>query len=162
MTDFLDPCESKALLLRKWTQYSAVHRQSLGTVSERLNAVRAFAALPEAASLAAANKRISNILKKSEYPAQSDVIEARLQEPAEKELDAALKRVRPIADDLFVRGEFASSLRALASLKAPVDAFFDGVMVNAEDPDLRANRLVLLKALSEAMNRVADLSRLAS
>ncbi|MDN3922629.1 glycine--tRNA ligase subunit beta [Roseateles violae] len=140
----------------------ALRPQRLADVAERLKAVRAFAELPEAASLAAANKRIGNILKKSEQAVEARVDAGLLQEAAEKELAAALHGVAPRAEGLFRDGRYADSLRELAALKAPVDAFFDGVMVNAEDPALRANRLGLLKTLHEAMNRVADLSRLAS
>lgn len=129
---------------------------------QRLQAVRAFAALPEAESLAAANKRIANILKKVDTPVEARVDEALLKEAAEQHLATALKNVQPIADSLFHAGQYEASLRELAMLKGPVDAFFDGVMVNAEDAALRANRLGLLKTLHEAMNRVADLSRLAS
>jgi len=134
----------------------------LGEVPLRLAAVRAFAALPEAESLAAANKRIANILKKIETPVQARIDATLLKEPAEQALAAALHSVQPVADGLFHNGEYAASLRELAVLKAPVDAFFDGVMVNAEDAGLRANRQGLLKTLHEAMNRVADLSRLAT
>ena len=134
----------------------------LGEVPLRLAAVRAFAALPEAASLAAANKRIANILKKIETPVAARIDESLLKESAEQALAAALRNVQPLADGFFHNGEYAASLRELAALKAPVDAFFDGVMVNAEDEALRANRQGLLKTLHEAMNRVADLSRLAS
>jgi glycyl-tRNA synthetase beta chain len=140
----------------------ALRPQRLAEVGQRLAAVRAFAALPEAASLAAANKRIGNILKKVEAPVEARVDAALLQEPAEQQLAGALKNVQPLADGLFHNGEYAASLRELAALKGPVDAFFDDVMVNAEDPALRANRLGLLKTLHEAMNRVADLARLAS
>ncbi|PND40435.1 glycine--tRNA ligase subunit beta [Paucibacter aquatile] len=140
----------------------ALRPQRLADVAARLTAVRAFAALPEAAALAAANKRIGNILKKSEEPVQAQINEALLVEPGEQHLAAALTNAKPIADGLFHNGEYAASLRELAVLKAPVDAFFDGVMVNAEDPALRANRLGLLKTLHEAMNRVAELARLAS
>jgi glycyl-tRNA synthetase beta chain len=130
---------------------------------KRLAAVRAFAALSESASLAAANKRIANILKKSDGAAPAAVIDPlRLVEPAEKALAGALTNVKPLADSLFDNGEYTASLRELAVLKAPVDAFFDGVMVNADDPALRANRLALLASLHAAMNRVADLSKLAS
>jgi len=134
----------------------------LGDVPRRLEAVRAFAKLPEAASLAAANKRVSNILKKVEGVLPLGVDPALLVEPAEQQLAAALAAVRPHSDELFERHDYAASLQALAALKAPVDAFFEGVMVNADDPALRANRLGLLKTLHEAMNRVADLSRLAA
>jgi glycyl-tRNA synthetase beta chain len=129
---------------------------------KRLAAVQAFAALPEAASLAAANKRITNILKKSDAKPAEAIEAMRLVEPAEQALHAALTTVQPRADSLFADGNYADSLHALAALKAPVDAFFDGVMVNAEDAALRANRLALLAALHAAMNRVADLSKLAS
>ncbi|MEJ6000837.1 glycine--tRNA ligase subunit beta [Paucibacter soli] len=141
----------------------ALNPQRLADVGARLQAVRAFAALSEAAALAAANKRIGNILKKSEEQAlQAQINEALLVEPAEQQLAGALKMTAHVADALFHNGEYAASLRELATLRGPVDAFFDGVMVNAEDPALRANRLGLLKSLHEAMNRVADLSRLAS
>jgi len=140
----------------------ALAPQRLGDVPRRLEAVRAFAALPEAASLAAANKRVSNILKKVEGELPSAVDADRLLEAAEQQLNAALAQIRPQADSLFEQHDYEASLRALAALKDPVDAFFDGVMVNAEDPALRANRLGLLKNLHEAMNRVADLSRLAA
>jgi glycyl-tRNA synthetase beta chain len=124
--------------------------------------VRAFAALPESAALAAANKRIGNILKKSDAAGSAAVDPARLVEPAERALAGALTNVKPLADSLFDNGEYTASLRELAVLRAPVDAFFDGVMVNADDPALRANRLALLATLHAAMNRVADLSRLAT
>ena len=136
--------------------------QRLGDVAKRLEAVRAFAALPEAAALAAANKRIGNILKKAEGTVEAKVDAKLLKEAAEQALYGALHGVQPLADKLYANGEYAASLRELAVLKAPVDAFFDGVMVNAEDAALRANRLGLLKSLHEAMNRVADLSRLAA
>jgi glycyl-tRNA synthetase beta chain len=128
----------------------------------RLAAVRAFAALPESASLAAANKRIANILKKSDASPSAAIDPARLVEPAARARAGALHNVRPLADALFDNGEYTASLRELAVLKAPVDAFFDGVMVNADDAVLRANRLALLSQLHAAMNRVADLSKLAT
>ena len=140
----------------------ALNPSRLGDVPRRLEAVRAFAALPEAASLAAANKRVSNILKKIEGELPTAVDAALLTEPAEQALAAALAEVQPQADTLFEQHDYAGSLKALAALKGPVDAFFDGVMVNAEDAALRANRQALLNRLHGAMNRVADLSRLAS
>ncbi|HET9644756.1 MAG TPA: glycine--tRNA ligase subunit beta, partial [Burkholderiaceae bacterium] len=130
-------------------------------IPRRLAAVRAFAALPEAASLAAANKRVGNILRKSEAGSAVVVDTALLHEPAEAALNDALGSVRPRADAAFEAGDYTSSLKALAALKAPVDTFFDDVMVNAEDTRLRNNRLALLAELHAAMNRVADLSRLA-
>ena len=138
--------------------------QRLSDVAKRLAAVRAFAALPEAASLAAANKRITNILKKAQEAAMVDphVSEILLKEPAEIALFAAMNEVAPKAKAQFEAGDYTASLQTLAALRAPVDAFFDGVMVNAEELDLRLNRQGLLKSLHEAMNRVADLSKLAT
>ncbi len=131
-----------------------------GELPQRLAAVRAFASLPEAPALTAANKRVGNILKKSEPPASAGVKPALLIEPAEAALATALAQAAPRADAAFEAGDYTASLQALAVLKAPVDAFFETVMVNADDPALRANRLALLAQLQSAMNRVADLSRL--
>ena len=138
----------------------ALRPQRLGDVPKRLAAVRAFAVLPEAPALAAANKRISNILKKAPE-VDAHVSEILLLEPAEKALYAAMQEVAPKAQAQLAAGDYTASLQTLAALRTPVDAFFDGVMVNAEQMDLRLNRQGLLKTLHEAMNRVADLSRLA-
>lgn len=135
--------------------------QRLGNVPKLLAAVRAFAVLPEAPALAAANKRIGNILKKAPE-ADAHVNPALLQEPAEQALHAAMAQVVPAANAQFDAGDYTASLQTLAALRAPVDAFFDGVMVNAEQVDLRLNRLGLLGVLHVAMNRVALLERLAS
>ncbi|MEO6320976.1 MAG: DALR anticodon-binding domain-containing protein, partial [Polaromonas sp.] len=129
-------------------------------VAKRLAAVRVFAALPEAPALAAANKRIGNILKKEPLEVDPHVSELLLREPAEIALYAAMKDVVPKANAQFDAGDYTASLQTLAALRAPVDAFFDAVMVNAEELDLRLNRQGLLKSLHDAMNRVADLSRL--
>jgi glycyl-tRNA synthetase beta chain len=134
--------------------------QRLDQVPKLLAAVRAFAALAEAPALAAANKRIGNILKKSPE-ADAHVSELLLQEAAEKALYAAMRDVVPVANAQFDAGDYTASLQTLAALRAPVDAFFDDVMVNAEQSDLRLNRLGLLKLLHAAMNRVAQLERLA-
>ncbi len=134
--------------------------QRLGQVPQLLAAVRAFAVLPAAAALAAANKRIGNILKKAPE-ADAHVSELLLQEPAEKALHAAMAQVVPAANAQFDAGDYTASLQTLAALREPVDAFFDGVMVNAEQADLRLNRLGLLMSLHAAMNRVAQLERLA-
>ncbi|MEZ0232116.1 MAG: glycine--tRNA ligase subunit beta [Methylophilaceae bacterium] len=134
----------------------------LADITKRLEAVRAFATLPEAESLAAANKRVGNILKKSETAVTAQIDASLLQEAAEKSLAAALSNVQPQADKAFESGDYTGSLQALAALKTPVDDFFDHVMVNAEDPKLKANRLGLLATLYQAMNRIADLSKLAS
>jgi len=139
----------------------ALRPQRLGDVAKRLTAVRAFAALPESAALAAANKRISNILKKTD-DVDAHVSEVLLQESAEKALFAAMQTVLPQAQDQWQAGDYTASLQSLAALRVPVDAFFADVMVNAEQMDLRLNRLGLLKTLHVAMNRVADLSKLAA
>ncbi len=134
--------------------------ERLAEVPKRLAAVRAFAQLPEAPALAAANKRIGNILKKSPE-ADAHVTTALLREPAELALYEAMQKIVPDADAKFDAGDYTASLQALAALRVPVDAFFDGVMVNAEEADLRLNRLGLLASLHRAMNRVALLERLA-
>jgi glycyl-tRNA synthetase beta chain len=136
--------------------------QRLGDIPKRLAAVRAFAALPEAASLAAANKRVGNILKKVSDGVTPSVAAALLKEPAEIALNTALGEVKPKADAAFDKGDYTASLQSLAALRGPVDKFFDDVMVNAEDVQLRNNRLGLLAILHQAMNRVADLSRLSA
>ena len=135
-------------------------RPALHDVAGRLLAVREFLALAEAPALAAANKRVGNILKKSDAAAAA-VDTSLLGEPAEKALAAALADVGARADRAYAEGEYARSLRLLAGLKPSVDAFFDTVMVNVDSAPLRANRLALLAALRTTMNRVADLSRLA-
>ena len=134
----------------------------LSLVPKQLEAVRAFAALPESAALAAANKRVGNILKKVEGGVSGTVNATLLVETPEQALHQALCLIAPRADAAFVAGDYTASLQALAALREPVDAFFDHVMVNSEDMALRANRLALLAQLHTAMNRVADLSRLAS
>ena len=140
----------------------ALQPDLLADIPKRLAAVRAFAALPESAALAAANKRVGNILKKAESAVEARVDAALLTEAAEADLHQALAAATPIADAAFESGDYTASLKSLAALRGPVDAFFEQVMVNAEDPKLRANRLGLLASLHAAMNRVADLSRLAS
>jgi glycyl-tRNA synthetase beta chain len=140
----------------------ALRPQVLADIAQRLEAVRAFSKLPEAGSLAAANKRVGNILKKAEGSVDAKVDAALLKEAAESALNQALTSAAPKANAAFESGDYTASLQALAVLKAPVDDFFDNVMVNAEDPALRANRLGLLATLHQAMNRVADLSRLAA
>jgi len=145
----------------------ALRPPRLAEVPRRLEAVRAFAALPEAAALAAANKRIVNILKKSAGVASATdnaapVQPALLLEPAEQALVAALQATLPQAEAQFEAGDYRSHLLTLAALRTPVDAFFESVLVNADDAALRANRLTLLAALHQAMNRVAELARLAA
>ena len=138
----------------------ALHPARLGQVPKLLAAVRAFAALPESPALAAANKRIGNILKKADE-VDPHVNPALLKESAEQALHEVMQRLLPESEALFKAGDYTGSLQTLAALRSPVDAFFDDVMVNAEEMDVRLNRQGLLKCLHVAMNRVADLSRLA-
>jgi glycyl-tRNA synthetase beta chain len=139
----------------------ALNPQRLGDVRQRLLAVRAFAALPESAALAAANKRIGNVLKKAGDVAPH-VNPALFKEAAETQLHQTMQQLLPTSLAQFEAGDYTASLQTLAALRQPVDAYFDGVMVNAEDPALRLNRQGLLKSLHVAMNRVADLSRLSA
>ncbi|NLP62050.1 glycine--tRNA ligase subunit beta [Paraburkholderia sacchari] len=140
----------------------AMNPTRLDDILARLDAVREFAALEEAASLAAANKRISNILKKSDGAVDADVQSALFVESAEKALFTQLEQVTPRVQTQLAAREYTGALTALAALRETVDTFFNDVMVNAEDPALRANRLALLKALHRQMNSVADISRLAA
>jgi len=137
---------------------------NLGVVPQQLEAVKAFQSLPEAESLAAANKRVANILKQAEAKGEKlDGVEASvLKEPAERALHDAIRSVSDKAKALYEKGDYTGYLKSFAVLKAPVDAFFDEVMVMVEDEKLRRGRLALLRDLREAMNRVADISRLAA
>ncbi|KVE37449.1 glycine--tRNA ligase subunit beta [Burkholderia sp. TSV86] len=129
---------------------------------ERLDAVREFTRLAEAQALAAANKRISNILKKSDGGTNGAVQATLLVEAAEKALHDELAQVAPRVQSQLAARAYTGALSALAALRAPVDTFFNDVMVNADDPALRANRLALLAALHQQMNCVADISKLAA
>jgi glycyl-tRNA synthetase beta chain len=134
-------------------------------IPKRLEAVRAFKQLPEAESLAAANKRVHNILEKNAkngIPVPVAIDPRLLKEPAETALHDALQRTTALADSAFESGSYTHSLQTLAALRQPIDTFFDHVMVNTDDPGLRANRLCLLQMMHRSMNRVADLSRLAN
>ena len=128
----------------------------------RLAAVRAFAALPEAAALSAANKRIVNILRKSGSEAAPSVERERLAAGAEHDLYVMFERLAPQVEGDSGRGDFENALRVLATAKPVVDRYFDDVMVMADDPAIRANRLALLRGVADTMNRVADISKLAS
>jgi glycyl-tRNA synthetase beta chain len=140
----------------------SLNPQNLSDIPKRLAAVRAFTALPEAVSLAAANKRVGNILKKTADVISAQVDVSLLQESAEQTLHKALVDILPIIDEAFAAGDYTASLQTLAALKSPIDTFFDHVMVNAEDESLRRNRLALLADLREVMNQVADISKLAT
>jgi glycyl-tRNA synthetase beta chain len=144
-----------AVLSKNRTQPSLVPKQ--------LEAVKAFQALPEAESLAAANKRVVNILRQAEAKGDSfaNAELGELKEPAERALHDAIRSTSEKAKALFDRGDYAGYLTAFSVLKSPIDAFFDSVMVMVDDPALRRGRLALLRDLREAMNRVADISKLA-
>jgi glycyl-tRNA synthetase beta chain len=137
-------------------------RPPLDQVVARVNAVQDFRLLPEAEALAAANKRVMNILRKSGADALPALDRSRLGDGAERDLSVAIERLLPVVHRHAVRSEFTAALRALSSIRQPVDRFFDEVLVMDEDRILRANRLALLRGLSEAMNQVADISKLAS
>ena len=133
----------------------------LGTIMQRLSAVKQFAALPESAALAAANKRITNILKKNEQVIVTIRPEL-FKEQAETDLFAAANQVASKVDAAFATGDFNQALQILATIRPEVDAFFNDVMVMAEDADLRANRIALLAMLHKILNQVADISKLAA
>jgi glycyl-tRNA synthetase beta chain len=139
----------------------AQNPDTLDNIIERLQAVQAFAALAESESLAAANKRITNILKKAEGTPGA-ITTALLQEAAEQALYKAMTDVKPQVDTAFAQGDFTSALKTLAALRGEVDTFFNDVMVNAEDLALRNNRLALLAELHGMLNQVADISKLAA
>jgi len=136
--------------------------ERIDLVPDQLAAVRAFESLPEADALAAANKRIVNILRKSESDAAAAVDRGRLSDGAERDLWQAFQRLTPVVDQHCANGDYTEALKALASAKPIVDRFFDDVMVMADDPEIRANRLALLRGIAATMNRVADLSKLAA
>jgi glycyl-tRNA synthetase beta chain len=128
---------------------------------QRVKAVAHFRALPEAASLAAANKRVSNILAKEPADSLGGAINpGLLTEAAEKQLATSLQAIAALVEPLFADGEYTAALAQLASLKEPVDAFFDRVMVMADDVAVRRNRLNMLWQLRQLFLRVADVSQL--
>ena len=138
--------------------------QRLAQVAPRLAAVEQFRLWPQSQSLAAANKRVGNILKKADAAdLVSGAIDSRLLiEPAEIDLARELAHVAPLAQQAFERGDYTESLRVLAGLRSAVDVFFEAVMVNAPQDAVRRNRLALLSALHAAMNQVAELARLSA
>ena len=139
----------------------ALRPQCLGDVPARMEAVRSFAAMPQAAALAAANKRLSNILKKADKAETAHFSADALKEPAELALHQAMAYSVKEADALYGQKDYTASLKALAALREAVDQFFNDVMVNDPNDTIRRNRLGLLQQLHHSMNRVADLSRLA-
>jgi glycyl-tRNA synthetase beta chain len=141
----------------------AVQPRSLVDFDRRLRAVAEFGRRPEATSLAAANKRVANILRKSEAegagkPAALDA--GLFETDAERQLAAELDAARRDTADALARGDYTVVLSRLAELQGPVDSFFDSVLVNAEDPAIRANRTALLRQLQDQFTAVADIARL--
>ena len=134
----------------------------LVSLPARLAAVREFEALPEADALAAANKRIVNILRKSGAEAAAQVDRSLLTDGAERDLWSAFERVDPAVADHYDAGDYAAALKVLATTKPVVDRFFDDVMVMVDDPAIRGNRLALLRGVAATMNRVADIGKLAT
>jgi glycyl-tRNA synthetase beta chain len=136
--------------------------ERIDLIPAQMEAIRSFASLPEAEALAAANKRIGNILRKSDQQGARAIDRSLLSQGAERDLHAAVETLLPVVRTHVERGDYTQALQALASARGPVDRFFDDVMVMADDPALRANRLALLRELSAAMNQVADISKLAT
>lgn len=139
---------------------AALRPASLYDLDRRIDAVRHFAQLPEAAALAAANKRIGNILRKADGDIPVTLDTALLQEPAERALAEAVTAAIADTDAALARHDYVSVLTRLASLRPQVDAFFDQVLVNADDAAVRANRLALLNRLSERLGQVAAIELL--
>lgn len=139
-----------AVLAAPWTH--------VPDLESRLAALQAFMGRNEAESLAAANKRIGNILRKAEEPAADSIDAELLNIEEERALFDAIERISKQIEPLLARSEYAESLEALAALHAPVDAFFDTVMVMDEDPSLRRNRLAILARLKGLFDEIADLS----
>ncbi|MEQ8802698.1 MAG: DALR anticodon-binding domain-containing protein, partial [Haliea sp.] len=130
-------------------------------IQRRVHAVHAFSQLPEAAALAAANKRVSNILDKLDADFEFGEVDARLlQDPAEQALATRMTELATVSSGHLQHGAYAEALSCLAELQAPVDAFFEHVMVNTEDDALRSNRLNLLYTLRQTFLQVADISQL--
>ncbi|MCW0414640.1 Glycine--tRNA ligase beta subunit [Xanthomonas sacchari] len=147
------------------TQFNAVAElkpASLYDFDRRIDAIGTFAALPEAEALAAANKRIRNILRKAEGEIPAQVDAGLLREPAERALAEAVEAAIAETDGALRQHDYVTVLNFLARLRPQVDAFFDGVMVNADDPALRRNRLALLKRLGDRLGSVAAIEHLSA
>ncbi|OGS93231.1 MAG: hypothetical protein A3K04_06140 [Gallionellales bacterium RBG_16_56_9] len=139
----------------------------LHEILPRLQGVRDFASLEVAKDLAAANKRVQNIIRKNQeelgMALKDDVVNIKLlTEEAERNLFHAMQDITPLAQSYFERGDYGQNLKALVTLKPFIDDFFDVVMVMCEDKMLRTNRAILLQHLGRLMNQVADISRLAA
>ncbi|KPN16773.1 glycine--tRNA ligase subunit beta [Xanthomonas sp. Mitacek01] len=152
----------KGVTVQQFNAVAALQPKSLYDLDRRIDAIGTFAALPEAEALAAADKRIRNILRKADVEIPAMVDPALLREPAEAALAEAVEAVQAETGHALAHGDYVSVLTHLARLRPQVDAFFNGVMVNADDAALRANRLALLKRLSERLGSVAAIEHLSS
>jgi glycyl-tRNA synthetase beta chain len=159
-SSYLDSDSGRSITTEMFDAVIANDVASPRDIDMRLSALEAFLALPEAASLSAANKRIANILRKAPADLSTAIDSARLQDPAEQQLFEHVISMERAVNPLFARREYTAALSQLATLREDVDRFFDSVMVMAEDPELRANRLALLLRLRGLFLQVADLSRL--
>jgi glycyl-tRNA synthetase beta chain len=159
-SSYLEEGGGRAVTTEMFDAVLATKAYSPIDIDVRLLALESFLALPEAASLAAANKRIANILRKATGDLSGAVETSQLKEPAERQLFDHVVSMERAVNPLFSRREYTSALSQLATLKDDVDRFFDSVMVMADDPDVRANRLGLLVRLRGLFLQVADLSRL--
>jgi glycyl-tRNA synthetase beta chain len=139
---------------------AAIEPPDLADFDERIEAVRGFQSLPEAEALAAANKRIGNILKKVEGPVPNAINPGRFELDAERQLHLLVEQMTATVAPLQQAGDYSGILKALAGLRTAVDTFFDEVMVMADDPAVRDNRLALLSAMQGLFLRVADVSLL--
>ncbi|MEP4486239.1 MAG: glycine--tRNA ligase subunit beta [Halioglobus sp.] len=155
--------EDEGIAVETFKAVSALELSQPLDIQRRVHAVNAFTALPEAAALAAANKRVSNILSKAEGEAPSGEVSTHLlQQAEEKALHEQLVLAAADVENALQEDQYAEALTSLAALRGPVDAFFDGVMVNADDTSLRENRLSLLKSMRDLFMQVADISQLAT
>ncbi|PJK02024.1 glycine--tRNA ligase subunit beta [Lysobacteraceae bacterium NML75-0749] len=152
--------EERGLGAQQFDAVAALRPASLTDFDARLKAIAEFARLPEAAVLAAANKRARNILKKAEGGIAANVDAALLQEPAEQALATALDEVIAATDPLLKARDYVAALARMAALRPVVDGFFENVMVNADDPAVRGNRLALLKKLADRLGSVAAIEHL--
>ena len=145
-----------------FTAVAELKPASLYDFDRRIDAIGTFAQLPEAAALAAANKRIGNILRKSEAVIAETVNDDLLTEPAERALAEAVEAVYAETGRALASGDYVDALEHLARLRPQVDAFFEQVMVNVEDEKVRHNRLVLLRRLADRLGSVAAIEHLST
>ena len=177
--DTLEPDASTTLIsyilerLRAWYEDQSISVDTLRAVTvtgitrlteidRRVQALHQFSSTEAAVALSAANKRVANILSKTEDDFRGPPKEDQLSEPEEKQLFTALNQADLSAQPKISAGDYAGALEVLSVLREPVDLFFENVMVNVEDPEIRANRLRLLGALRDSFIRVGDIALLSS